>query len=66
MFPHLVQELNKVQKKLEEQSQRLHERQEQCTQSETSLKECKDKLLTSEQRIEQMEGLSKVCVESGV
>ncbi len=31
---------------------------------ETSLKECKDKLMASEQRIEQLEGLNKVCVES--
>uniref|UniRef100_A0A8C4I7B1 Early endosome antigen 1 n=1 Tax=Dicentrarchus labrax TaxID=13489 RepID=A0A8C4I7B1_DICLA len=55
------QELNKVQKKVEEQAQRLKERHEQSTQLETSLKECKDKLMASEQRIEQLEGLNKVC-----
>ena len=60
----LVKELNKVQKKVEEQAQRLKERQEQSTQLDGSLKECKDKLMASEQRIEQLEGLNKVCVES--
>uniref|UniRef100_A0A665XAN8 Early endosome antigen 1 n=1 Tax=Echeneis naucrates TaxID=173247 RepID=A0A665XAN8_ECHNA len=55
------QELNKVQKKMEEKAQRLKERQEQCTQLETSLKECKDKLLASEQCVEKLEGLNKVC-----
>lgn len=59
-----MKELNKVQKKVEEQAQRLKERQEQGTQLEASLKECKDKLMASEQRIEQLEGLNKVCVES--
>lgn len=46
---------------MEEQAQRLKEKQEQCTQMEASLKECKDKLLASEQRVEQLQGLSKVC-----
>uniref|UniRef100_A0A8D0DEE1 Early endosome antigen 1 n=1 Tax=Sander lucioperca TaxID=283035 RepID=A0A8D0DEE1_SANLU len=55
------QELNKVQKKVEEQAQRLKERQEQCAQMDTNLKECKDKLLASEQRIEKLEGVNKVC-----
>lgn len=55
-----MQELNKNQKKVEEQAQRLKERQEQCTQLETNLKECRDKLLASEQRVEQLEGLNKV------
>ena len=59
----LVKELNKVQKKVEEQAQRLKERQEQGTQLEASLKESKDKRMASEQRIEQLEGLNKVCVE---
>lgn len=45
---------------MEEKAQRLKERQEQCTQLETGLKECKDKLLASEQRVEQLEGLNKV------
>lgn len=56
--------MNKVQKKVEEQAQRLKERQEQCTQLEASLKESKDKLLAFEQRVEQLEGLNKVCDES--
>lgn len=55
-----MQELNKAQKNVEEKAQRLKERQEQCAQLETNLKECKDKLLASEQRAEQLEGLSKV------
>lgn len=56
--------MNKVQKKVEEQAQSLKEKREQCTQLESSLKECKDKLMASEQRIEQLECLNKVCVES--
>ena len=48
---------------MEEQAQRLKERQEQCAQLETSLKECKDKVLASEQRAEQLEGLNKVWDE---
>lgn len=56
--------MNKVQKKVEEQAQSLKEKREQCTQLEGSLKECKDKLMASEQRIEQLECLNKVCVES--
>jgi len=48
---------------VEEQAQRLKERQEQCAQLETSLKECKDKVLASEQRAEQLEGLNKVWDE---
>lgn len=56
--------MNKVQKKVEEQAQSLKEKREQCTQLESSLKECKDKLMGSEQRIEQLECLNKVCVES--
>lgn len=62
-FPHChIQELNKAQKKVEEQAQRLKERQEQCTQLESTLKECKDKVMALEQRIEQLEGLNKVCI----
>lgn len=49
---------------MEEQAQRLKERQEQCTQLEASVKEFKDKLMASEQRTEQLEGHNKVCVES--
>lgn len=61
---HLIKELNKAQKKLEEEDQRLKERHEQCTQLDASLKEGKDKLMASEQRVEQLEGLNKVCNES--
>lgn len=49
---------------MEEQAQKLKERQEQGSQLDASLKECKDKLLASEQRIEQLEGLNKVCDDS--
>lgn len=45
---------------MEEQAQKLKGRLEQCTQLETSLKECKEKLLASEQRVEQLEGFNKV------
>ncbi|MEQ2194787.1 hypothetical protein XENOCAPTIV_003023, partial [Xenoophorus captivus] len=51
-------ELIAAQKKVEEQAQRLKERQEQCVQLETNLKECKDKVMASEQRVEQLEGLN--------
>uniref|UniRef100_A0A673X4H2 Early endosome antigen 1 n=1 Tax=Salmo trutta TaxID=8032 RepID=A0A673X4H2_SALTR len=54
------QELNKSQACVEEQGRRLQERHEQCGQLEASLKEVKDKLLTSEQCIEQLEGRAKV------
>lgn len=61
---HLWQELNKVQKKIEEQAQNLKEKREQCTQLETNLKEYKDKLLSSEQHVEQLQSLNKVCVNN--
>lgn len=61
---HLWQELNKVQKKIEEQAQSLKEKREQCTQLETNLKEYKDKLLSSEQHVEQLQSLNKVCVDN--
>uniref|UniRef100_A0A8C7VTL5 Early endosome antigen 1 n=1 Tax=Oncorhynchus mykiss TaxID=8022 RepID=A0A8C7VTL5_ONCMY len=54
------QELNKSQACVEEQGRRLQERHEQCGQLEASLKEVKDKLLTSEQCIEQLGGRAKV------
>lgn len=57
---HFGQELNKVQKKTEEQAQSLKEKREQCTQLETNVKEYKDKLLASEQRMEQLQSLNKV------
>uniref|UniRef100_A0A8C8DXB7 Early endosome antigen 1 n=1 Tax=Oryzias sinensis TaxID=183150 RepID=A0A8C8DXB7_9TELE len=50
-----------LQDKQQEQAQRLKERQEQCTQLETNLKECRDKLLASEQRVEQLEGLKNTA-----
>lgn len=49
-----------MQKKIEEQAQNLKEKREQCTQLETNMKEYKDKLLASEQRIEQLQSLNKV------
>lgn len=49
-----------MQKKIEEQAQSLKEKREQCTQLETNVKEYKDKLLASEQRIEQLQSLNKV------
>lgn len=52
-----------MQKKIEEQAQSLKEKREQCTQLESTLKEHKDKLLASEQRIEQLQSLNKVCVD---
>lgn len=52
--------MNKVQKKMEEQAQSLKKKQEQCTQLENSLKECKDKIMASEQQVEQLENLHKV------
>lgn len=45
---------------MEEQAQSLKKKQEQCTQLENSLKECKDKLMASEQHVEQRESLNKV------
>lgn len=45
---------------MEEQAQSLKKKQEQCTQLENSLKECKDKLMASEQHVEQLESLNKV------
>lgn len=45
---------------MEEQVQSLKKKQEQCTQLENSLKECKDKILASEQQVEQLENLNKV------
>lgn len=59
----IVKELIKAQKKVEEQAQRLKERQEQCCQLEAFLKEYKDKLLASEQHGEKLEGLNKVSVK---
>lgn len=61
-----MQELSEAQKRLEDQAQRLRDRQEQSAQLESSLKECKDKLLASEQRVEQLEGLSKVCIRNTI
>lgn len=55
-----MQELSKVQAQLEEQGRRLQEKQEQCSQLESSLKESRDKLLTAEQRIETLETQAKV------
>lgn len=49
-----------MQKKIEEQAQNLKEKREQCTQLETNMKEYKDKLLASEQHIEQLQSLNKV------
>lgn len=46
---------------MEEQGRGLQARQEQCGQLEASLKEVKDKLLISEQRVEQLEVRAKVC-----
>lgn len=57
-----LQELSKVQAQLEEQGRRLQEKQEQCSQLETSLKDSRDKLLTAEQRIETLETQTKVSV----
>lgn len=48
---------------MEEQAGSLKEKREQCTQLETNLKEYKDKLLSSEQRIEQLQSNNKVCVD---
>lgn len=53
-----------MRKKIEEQAQSLKEKREQCTQLETSVKENKDKLLASEQRIEQLQSLNKVWVDN--
>lgn len=53
-----------MQKKIEEQVQSLKEKREQCTQLETNMKEYKDKLLASEQRIEQLQSLNKVWVDN--
>lgn len=53
-----------MQKKIEEQAQSLKEKREQCTQLETNVKEYKDKLLASEQRIEQLQSLNKVWVDN--
>lgn len=53
-----------MQKKIEEQAQNLKEKREQCTQLETNMKEYKDQLLASEQRIEQLQSLNKVWVDS--
>lgn len=53
-----------MQKKIEEQAQSLKEKREQCTQLETNVKEYKDKLLASEQRIEQLQSLNKVWVNN--
>lgn len=53
-----------MQKKIEEQAQNLKEKREQCTQLETNMKEYKDKLLASEQHIEQLQSLNKVWVDS--
>lgn len=55
-----LQELTKVQAQLEEQGRKLQEKQEQCSQLETSLKDGRDKLLTAEQRIETLETQAKV------
>lgn len=52
-----------MQKKMEEQAGSLKEKREQCTQLEINLKEYKDKLLSSEQRIEQLQSNIKVCVD---
>lgn len=49
---------------MEEQAQSLKKKQEQCTQLENSLKECKDKLMASEQHVEQLESLNKVSAPS--
>lgn len=57
-----LQELSKVQAQLEEQGRRLQEKQEQCSQLETSLKDSRDNLLTAEQRIETLETQTKVSV----
>lgn len=57
-----LQELIKVQAQLEEQARRLQEKQEQCSQLETSLKDSRDKLLTAEQRIETLETQTKVSI----
>lgn len=53
-----------MQKKIEEQAQNLKEKREQCTQLETNMKEYKDKLLASEQRVEQLQSLNKVWVDT--
>lgn len=45
---------------MEEQAQGLKKKQEQCTQLENSLKEHKDKIMASEQHVEQLESLNKV------
>lgn len=45
---------------MEEQAQSLKKKQEQCTQLENSLKECKDKIMASEQQVEQLKNLNKV------
>lgn len=50
---------------MEELKTRLQQKQEQCGQLETNLKESRDKLLTSEQSTEQLEGRIKVCVLHG-
>lgn len=49
-----------MQAQLEEQGRRLQEKQEQCSQLETALKDSRDKLLTAEHRIETLETQTKV------
>lgn len=51
---------------MEEQAQSLKKKREQCTQLENSLKEFKDKVMASEQHVEQLGSLNKVSAISAI
>lgn len=58
-----LQELNKVSVQLDQLTAKFQEKQEHCIQLESHLKDHKEKHLSLEQKVEDLEGHIKVCVK---